>query len=68
MVFGGDDNPRSDLPNITRPTAPQGAATWSSLEWQPVTFEQPPKASQEQWDQPTAVAAGPGGRRADNDA
>ncbi len=31
------------------------------MNWQGVTFEQPPKTSQEQWDQATAVAAGPGG-------
>jgi hypothetical protein len=60
MVFGGD-NPRDDLPDITRPTAPDDAAAWLSLDWQPVTFERPPKVSEEQWDQPTAVAAGPGG-------
>lgn len=61
MVLGGKDNPRPDPPDTTPPTAPDGAAAWSSLDWEPVTFERPEKTSGEQWDQPTAVAAGPGG-------
>jgi hypothetical protein len=61
FFFRGGDNPRPDTPDAIRPAAPEGAASWSSLEWRPVTFEQPVKTSEEQWDQATAVAAGPAG-------
>jgi len=61
LGFGGADNPRHDDPNAIRPTPPDGATSWSSLDWQPVTFEEPPRTSGEQWDQATAVAGGPGG-------
>ena len=54
-------DPRPDDPNAKAPTRPAAAVTWSSLEWQETTFDQPPKDSPEQWDQATAVAAGPGG-------
>jgi hypothetical protein len=60
-LIGGNGDPRPDAPNATRPTIPAGAVTWSSLDWQSVTFEQPPKVSLDQWDKGEAVAAGPGG-------
>ena len=58
--LGRSDNPRPDA-TTTAPDPPAGAASWASLDWQGVTYEQPPKTSQEQWDRPTSVAAGPGG-------
>ena len=61
VILGGNADPRPDLPGVIRPTVPPGAATWSAVDWQPVTFERPVKTSEEQWDQPNAVAAGPGG-------
>jgi hypothetical protein len=61
IVLGGKDNPRADNPDTTRPNPADGAVEWSSLDWQAVTFEQPPRTSGEQWDQATSVAAGPGG-------
>jgi hypothetical protein len=58
-LVGG--NPRPDDPSAVRPDPPPGAATMSALNWQDITFEQPATVSQDQWDQPKAVAAGPGG-------
>jgi hypothetical protein len=59
--IGSSANPRPDDPNASAPASPPGLITWSSLDWRDVTHEQPPKTSEEQWDQATAVAAGPGG-------
>jgi hypothetical protein len=61
MLAGGNGNPRTDIPAATPPPLPSGAAVWSSIEWQAVEAEQPIRASEEQFDQPVAVAAGPGG-------
>lgn len=60
-LLGGGNNPRPDDPTAIRPNPPTEAVPWTSLSWDDVTFERPRGNSAEQWDQPTAVAAGPGG-------
>ena len=60
-LLGGTANPRPDDPTASAPEPPAGALAWTSLDWQSVTHDQPTKTSDEQWDQATAVAAGPGG-------
>jgi hypothetical protein len=57
----GTGDPRPDDPNAVRPPAPAGAVIWSSLAWQPVSFDQPTNPSVDRWDRPSAIAAGPGG-------
>jgi hypothetical protein len=61
MLLGGSGNPRTDIPVATRPPLPDGAAAWSSIQWESVDAEQPTRASEEQFDQAVAVAAGPDG-------
>ena len=60
-LLGGPDNPRPDDPKATAPDVPAGVATWSSLDWQDVTHEQPVRTTEEHWDQANDLAAGPGG-------
>lgn len=60
-LLGGSENPRKDDPDARAPGRPAGATTWGKLAWQNVSHEQPLKDSENQWDQATALAAGPGG-------
>jgi hypothetical protein len=54
-------SPRPDDPSAVRPEPPLGARAWQSISWRPTRFDEPARASAEQWDQAVAVEHGRAG-------